>query len=93
MLFSQFDNDIRTTDPVKFYGIDTNPISVARSLLINDMLKNGSNIESIFELWYLSCISKETVTEFEKAIQNILDKNIDNLQVGTYKILKHWQDH
>ena len=93
LLFALLENKNQTTDPVKFYGIDKSPICVARSLIIYEMLKNGSNVESIFELWYLSCISHETAIQLQKSIVSILNANSENLQKEVLEILIYWLDH
>ncbi len=71
LLFAILGNASKTSrypEPVKFYGIDSSPICVARSLIIYDMLKNGSNIINIFELWYLSCIEEDTAILLQESI-------------------------
>lgn len=69
------------------------PVCVARSMIIYEMFKNGSDVDTIFELWYLSCISKETCIELQKAIKSILDSKRETLQEEIIGILKYWQDH
>ena len=57
---------------MNFYGIDMNVVSVARSMVIFQMFKSNADPDSIFELWYQSCISKKTLKYFLEAIKQIL---------------------
>ena len=64
-------------------------ICVAKSLIIYEMLKSECPVENIFEIWYLSCFSKQTNIVFLETIENIL-KNQKDLQTEVSEILEHW---
>ena len=42
---------------VNVYGVDSSPISVARTLIIKQMLMGAANLNSIFQVWYMSCLT------------------------------------
>ena len=44
--------------PVNVHLVDMNPICVARSLVLYKMLSLGLSVNSIFEVWYSSCLSE-----------------------------------
>ena len=73
---------------VKFVGIDMSPICVARSLIIYEMMKRDCSADNIFELWYLSCISKATNENFKDTIKAILGEQ--QVQKEVEELLHHW---
>ena len=58
--------------PVKFYNIDMNPICVARSIIIYEMMKQKVPTEAILEVWYLSCLSKITNEIFRSTLESLV---------------------
>ena len=47
--------------PAKIYHIDMNIICVARSMVIHQMLLQSLNSQTIFEVWYSSCLSEQSI--------------------------------
>ena len=57
---------------LRFYGYDQAEVTVARSILIYEMMKIGQtevSDKTILQVWFSSCWDKETKEEFEKFIQ------------------------
>ena len=57
---------------MRFYGYDQAEVTVARSMLIYEMMKSGKTEVSgktILQVWFSSCWDKETKEEFEKFVQ------------------------
>ena len=74
ILFSHLviEDESKKVKPVRFYNIDMSPICVARSLIIYEMMKLKAPTEAILEVWYLSCLSKNTNEIFKSAIESLL---------------------
>ena len=67
LLFGQYREGINN-EPLKYTGIDLNPICIARCILIYKMMKQNKDTKAIFEVWYLSCLSKTT----HKIVKDVL---------------------
>lgn len=79
--------DKDASGPVNIIGIDASPISVARSLIIYKMLLMGMSSQSIFEVWYSSCLSKMAHEDLSKTVQEFLTEYHDP---KVTKLLQHW---
>ena len=67
---------------VDFYGYDQAEITVARSLLILEMLKSAEkkvSNKSILQVWFSSCWDKETKQEFAAFLQEVIAKSNNSL--------------
>lgn len=60
LMLGQYLGTPSAEEPLKYIGIDMNPLCVARSQILYEMMKLDFSESSIFELWYLSCISAKT---------------------------------
>ena len=57
--------------PLVFHGIDSSSVSVARCLILNQMMKNGANPKHILQVWFSSAWSNQTSKDFLE--QNNID--------------------
>lgn len=86
LLFGNYRGD--SNESIKYYGLDMNPICVARSMLVYEMLKQGKKASSIFEVWYLSSLKECSLQEMKETLETLLLK--ENLQPEIKQMLTHW---
>eukprot|EP00298_Acanthocystis_sp_HF-20_P018731 c22019_g2_i2.p1 GENE.c22019_g2_i2~~c22019_g2_i2.p1 ORF type:complete len:529 (+),score=177.00 c22019_g2_i2:24-1589(+) len=79
------DNDSGNNGPLKFVGVDQSPFTIAKSLVIYEMLKGKQSNESILEVWFSSTWSEGTWKDFKDAV-SVIEKQEG--EVGEY--LSHW---
>lgn len=48
-----------------------------------------SSIQSIFEVWYSSCLSQQTINDLNEAIHEILKEDHDQ---NVIELIQHWKD-
>lgn len=89
ILFADFIKEAKEeSGPIKYYAIERSPVCVARSLIIYEMLKQGSPAEHAFEVWYLSCISEDCTDSLNQAIKSILAADATDPEIE--EVLTHW---
>lgn len=59
--------------PLNFVGIERSEYSIAKSLVIADMLLHESDMSTIFQVWYSSTWTVPTVEAFRTSCQRVLD--------------------
>lgn len=69
-------------------GIDQNPICIARCMLIYEMMKRNASNTAIFEVWYLSCLSKETLFMVKESLMGLMKQT--DLQPEVYTLFENW---
>lgn len=74
LLFAELKGNQKADGPVKYFGIDMNPICVARAYLLSEMLLLEQVHRSIFEVWYCSSLCDETKQDMQDAIQSLLER-------------------
>lgn len=55
--------------------MDMNPICVARSIIIHKMLQLNINKDTIFNVWYSSCLTKKDVDKLKMVLAVLLKEN------------------
>ena len=58
--------------PFEFYGYEMSSYSVAKSLVIKQMLIEGCAVDSILQVWFSSVWSSKTEAQFKLCIQHLL---------------------
>jgi hypothetical protein len=57
---------------MQWIGFDASPFCAAKTLVIAEMLKNGSAVESIVQVWFSSIWRKKTLVEFLEALKSVI---------------------
>ena len=68
-----------------------NIICVARSMLIYKMLLQSLMSETIFEVWYSSCLSEHAVQDLKSALNALLSEP-EPLDKNVKELLIHWKN-
>ena len=81
LLWGSYRND--NDGVIHFYGYDQAEVTVARSILIYEMLKSEVSDKTILQIWFSSCWDKETQQDFKTFLQNEVP-NLDNDLLNKY---------
>jgi hypothetical protein len=70
-------------------GIEASSFACAKTMVIVAMLEDeNAHLTSILQVWFSSCWSKQTLSDFRDAVRFVLSK--DSLDSEVRKILEHW---
>eukprot|EP01084_Bolivina_argentea_P300075 517316_1 len=81
--------------PTRFVCVDMSLYSVAKSVVIYEMLKDQSiTAESILEVWYSSVWTKNTRIHFKRVVEKIIndDDRIIQFDEKIFECIKHWHN-
>lgn len=80
--------------PVHFMGIDMSSYSVAKSYVINEMLKNKEmSSESVLEVWFSSTWTKPTKCDFQNILETIVNTQhakVRSIGKRVHRHIQHW---
>jgi hypothetical protein len=62
-----------TALPFQWIGYEASPFCVAKTLVIAEMFKNGSSVESIVQVWFSSIWKITTMTFFLQALKTLVE--------------------
>ncbi len=73
-------------------GYDASPYAVAKTAVIAEMMKEGSAVESVLQVWYSSVWRKRTLDDFRAALTRLLaSKNSPSNNKDVVRLWQHWQ--
>ncbi len=79
-------------DPMVFYGYDRSVIVITRNMVLYQMMKDSTCIDSILQVWFSTGWSKKTLEDFQLSCHKVL-KNLDP-KIPSYlpikELLTHW---
>ena len=58
---------------MQWIGYEASPFCAAKTMVIAEMLKNGSSAESIVQVWFSSIWRKKTLTAFLRALKSVIE--------------------
>ncbi|KAJ1536771.1 hypothetical protein HK096_008047, partial [Nowakowskiella sp. JEL0078] len=61
-----------TKEPFRYIGYESSAYSIAKSLVILEMITQKSEVDNILEVWYSSAWTESTLTEFKNAVLSAL---------------------
>ncbi|TPX38985.1 hypothetical protein SeLEV6574_g07479 [Synchytrium endobioticum] len=83
------DRPVDAVKKVRVVGIEDNPYCIARALVMLEMIKNTSDLESIIQVWHSILWNETTLQEFKTAVNKIYDEadDFDPLVKGSVREL------
>ncbi|XP_057300827.1 uncharacterized protein LOC130635505 isoform X1 [Hydractinia symbiolongicarpus] len=72
-----------------FFGFDMSEICVARSLIVYEMMKMQSSLDSILEVWFSTGWSKDTLKTFKNACTRVITSSKQTPNVRD--LISHWR--
>ena len=91
-----------TALPSQWIGYEASPFCVAKTLVIAEMFKNGSSVESIVQVWFSSIWNLTTMNFFLRALKTVVENfyhepqdfiDSDKLSSQVLNFLKYWSTH
>jgi len=91
-----------TDYPTQWIGYEASQLCVAKTLVIAEMFKNGSSVESIVQVWFSSIWKTTTMKSFLKALNTVVENfyhepkdHIEGVKLSSLVLtyLKHWSTH
>jgi hypothetical protein len=77
-------------DPVRFVGYEASEYSVAKFLVVADMLGDPlSEVDEILQVWYSAAWSSKTMDSFRRSIANVLQN--DTISEAVRALLRNWR--
>jgi hypothetical protein len=61
--------------PIEWIGYEASPFCVAKTMVIAEMLRNGSLVESIVQVWFSSIWRIATLKDFTVSLKTIIEKH------------------
>ncbi len=94
-------SDVEGDKPTQWIGYEGTPFCVAKTMVIAEMLKNASSVESIVQVWFSSIWKNATFTSFLHSLKTVIenfyhepqDFVANTLSSQVIKILTHWSMH
>jgi hypothetical protein len=99
LIWSEFLGE--NSKPTKWIGYEASPFCVAKTMVIAEMLKNSSSVESIVQVWYSSIWKSSTLTSFLLALKTVIENFFhepqdfadSDLSSRVITLLKYWSMH
>lgn len=84
--------------PFRWIGYEMSPYCVAKSLVIAEMMRNGSHGDSILQVWYSAVWNKKTLKEFYKSLETVIATTASKISMDAslndvHIFLTHWMTH
>jgi hypothetical protein len=101
LIWSEIREDV-TALPSQWIGYEASPLCVAKTLVIAEMFKNGSSVESIVQVWFSSIWKITTMTLFLRALKTVIENFYhepqdhiegNKLSSKVLTFLKYWSMH
>jgi hypothetical protein len=71
LIWSDFEAE--SNKPTQWIGYETSPFCAAKTMVIAEMLKNASSVESILQVWFSSIWKPATLTSFLHALKTVIE--------------------
>ena len=87
------DDEEEGTRQKKWIGVDQSPFAIARSLVVLEMLHQDPDdvdIASVFEVWYSTVWSTDSVGAFLRACHSVLEDS--NVHPAVAHYIRYWRD-
>ena len=87
---------------MQWIGYEASPFCAAKTMVIAEMLKNGSTAESIVQVWFSSIWRNKTLTAFLRALKSVIENfyhepqdrvDGDIISSKVLTLLKYWSVH
>lgn len=93
LLSASIDGDWEVYGCLKWKGFDGSPYSVAKTMVLIELLKSTATPDIILQVAYSSCWARSTTLHFRKALQTVLNGLADSIPSDVVSILHYWKTH
>lgn len=84
--------------PLRFVGVEGSPYAVAKTAVVDAMLRGGAETDAVLQVWYSAAWSAATLTAFRTAVTDLLQRGgADNAHGAAQRhpevaaLLRAWQ--
>lgn len=92
LIWTKISGDTTVHQPTQWIGYEASAFSVTKTLVLSEMLRDGSSAEAILQVWFSSVWRAATLDAFLRALKAVIH-GAARLSAEVIAFLSHWSMH